>query len=415
MGSSVSLKCTLNREFVPADKKSIVYLAMDIWPPDGTMSPLGMSSAICLLIDRSGSMWGKKLNQAKEAAQRLIDQLQPGDSIGLITFSSKVEPVVEMDQIQSLDVSDLKNKIQKIKCGGGTELYRGLDTAFLQFVRSGSTSGEMVRRVILLSDGEPTDHMPDSHFIKLATEMGNAGISVMALGVGKEYNEDLLGDIAENSRGVWKHISDASDIPAIFTQQLEETRTVVRTSLRVSTHMEKDVEIKEIYKASPEVYSIDFKRTGDDDVKIALGDVKAGMRQMIVAKLAVPLKPEGPFTLGKVYVTDEPAVQSDIKVTYTKDENLFGAENDAFPRGAFLQAETQALTKKGLSGDTEALERARQQAETLARDQTLTRSGTFGKDMEGVVKILDKTNKGMTEEETKLAKQDMTQTRRWRE
>jgi hypothetical protein len=179
--------------------------------------------------------------------------------------------------------------------------------------------------------------------------------------------------------------------------------------------MEKDVEIKEIYKASPEVYSIDFKRTGDDDVKIALGDVKAGMRQMIVAKLAVPLKPEGPFTLGKVYVTDEPAVQSDIKVTYTKDENLFGAENDAFPRGAFLQAETQALTKKGLSGDTEALERARQQAETLARDQTLTRSGTFGKDMEGVVKILDKTNKGMTEEETKLAKQDMTQTRRWRE
>jgi len=415
MGSSVSLKCTLNREFVPADKKSIIYLAIEIWPPEGTMTPAGLPSAICLLIDRSGSMWGKKLNQAKEAAQRLIDQLQPSDSISLITFSSKVETVVEMDKIQALDVTELKRKIQKIKCGGGTELYRGLDTAFLQFIRLGITSSDLVKRVILLSDGEPTDHTPESHFIKLATEMGNAGISVMALGVGKEYNEDLLGDIAENSRGIWKHISDASDIPAIFTQQLEETRTVVRTSLRASIHLDKDVELKEIYKAAPEVYSITFNRDGNDEVKIALGDVKAGMRQMIVVKLAVPPKPEGLCSLGKIYVTDEPAVQSDITITYTKDEKRYSTENDAFPRGAFLQAETQTLTKKGLSGDTAALERARQQAETLMRDHTLTRSGTFGEDMAEVVKILDKSGKGLTEEEIKLAKQDMTQTRGWRE
>jgi Ca-activated chloride channel family protein len=414
MDNSISLMCMLNRDYLQSNKKSIVYLAINVVPPDQHTESEILSSAICLLIDRSGSMWGKKLDQAKTAAQRMVDQLQPGDSIGLITFSSKVEPVLELAPIQSLNVEDLKRKIQKIRCGGGTELYRGLDTAFLQFMRSGATSPDIVKRIILLSDGQPTDHTPDSHFIKLATEMGNAGISVMALGIGKEYNEDLMGDIAENSRGVWKHISNADDIPGIFTQQVEETRAVVRTSVRISVALDSEVEIKDIYKTAPNVYQIDYTRGHEGEINLALGDVRTGEQQMVVAKLTLPAKPDGTFHIGRAYVTDDQRNQVDINIVYTSDEAKWSMENNAFSRGAYMQAETQTLTKKGLSGDTEAMTQAKQQADTLARDPNLRKLSDLQDDVTAVRETISRTEKGMTEEETKLAKQDMTQKRRAR-
>ena len=414
MGSSVSFRCILNREYLKADEPAVIYLALDIMPPDESSTSEIMPSAICLLIDRSGSMLGRKLNQARAAAQKLVDQLQPGDSIGMLTFSSKVEPIIDLQQIQYLDIADFKKKIQKIRCGGGTELYRGLDAAYMQFMRSGNTTADVVKRVILLSDGEPTDHTPESHFSKLATEMGNAGISIMALGIGKEYNEDLMGEIAECSRGVWKHISDADDIPGIFTQQLEETRAVVRTSLRMSMNLESFVGIQDIYKQSPENYHIDFTRTPDGEIKLALGDIRSGERQMVVAKLELPARPEGQYLVGRVYLSDNPGEHADIYINYTADENKWSVESNSYPRGAFMQSETQALTRKGLSGDTTALEQARQRSETLARDPNLRRISALQDDITTVRATIARTSKGMSEEETKVAKHDLTQTRRAR-
>ena len=115
MGSSVSFRCILNREYLKADEPAVIYLALDIMPPDESSTSEIMPSAICLLIDRSGSMLGRKLNQARAAAQKLVDQLQPGDSIGMLTFSSKVEPIIDLQQIQYLDIADFKKKIQKIR------------------------------------------------------------------------------------------------------------------------------------------------------------------------------------------------------------------------------------------------------------------------------------------------------------
>lgn len=409
MGSSVSLKCTLNRVYVPAGKKSIVYLAMDIFPAENTSVHESLPSAICLLIDRSGSMWGKKLNQAKAAAKGLINQLQPGDAIGLVTFSSKIEVIAEMEQLQFFDITDLKKKVDKIRCGGGTELYHGLDNAYLQFIRTGRTEANLVKRVILLSDGQPTDHIPDSHFLKLADEMGRTGISIMALGIGKEYNENLLSDIAELSHGIWKHIADAEDMPAIFTEQLEETRAVVRISPVVNMQLDPEVEIKNMYKAAPEIYPInDQKPSASGEIILKPGDIRSGESQMLVARLSIPARPEGTYKLGRVQIVDEESTAQDVMIVYTADEKLWSMENDAFARGSFLKAETQTMARKGLSGDATALWQAEQQAETMVRDPNLSKIGTMKDDMSRVADLVRKSKQGLTEEETKAAKHDMT-------
>ena len=265
----------------------------------------------------------------------------------------------------------------------------------------------------MLSDGQPTDHTAESHFLKLADEMGNVGIAIMALGIGKEYNENLLGDIAEHSHGIWKHIADASDIPAIFTQQLEETKAVVRTAPVVVMQLDPGIEIKGVYKAAPDVYPItELSRTENGEVRILPGDTRLGETQILVLRLSLPPRKEGKFSLGKIRIEGEESPDQDIAVSYTNDENLWSIENDAFARGTFLKAETQAMTRKGLSGDSTALWKASQQAETMVRDPGLSKIPEMKDDMSKVVDIINKSKKGLTEEETKVAKHEMTQAKR---
>lgn len=412
MNSSISLNCMLNREYLAANKGAALFLALEILPPQVPEAGAGLPSAICLLIDRSGSMEGEKLDQAKAAACQLLDQLQPVDHVGMVTFASDIDKVASVEQIGSVNVSALKTKINKLNAKGTTELYRGLDTAYQQVLRTSKVATNLVKRVILLSDGQPTDNVQDTKYADLARRMRQTGISVITLGIGPDYNEGLLGSIAENSGGVWKHISSPQEIPNVFSRQLEETRTVIRTMPEILMHLSKDVEAKDVYKAMPDVYPVaNLKRSGSE-VRIPLSDIKAGEPQTLVVRLSVPPRPEGQVRLAKVQIAGELGGQVDIVATYTNDERLWGIENNAFPRGIFQAAETQVLVKKGLSGDETALKEAERRAGTLLRDSSLTKIRTIHETVVRANETILKAKTGMTQEETKVAKQGMTEIKR---
>ena len=412
MSNSISVKGTLNREYLPPNRESIVYLALDILPPDANQGGGAFPTAICLLIDRSGSMAGEKLNQAKAAAHQVLDQLQSTDYVGIVAFCGWIDKVADVKQVQSVDVAALKRKIADLEAEATTELYDGLETAYQQVVRAAKSTGDMVKRVILLSDGLPTDDVPITEYARLAREMRETGISVVTLGIGEEYDEDLLASIAEHSGGVWKHISSPSEIPAIFSQQLEEAKTVVHMMPEVLMHLSKGVELKEVYKAMPDVYRIGNLKQRGADVAIPLSDVRRGESQTLVAKLGVPPRPEGQCRLLKAQIANEPESLVDIIATYTSDQSLWGIENNAFPRGIYLTAETQVLTRAGLSGDQTALKQAEQRKDTILKDPNLTAIQTIHETVVKINETIAKSKVGLTEEETKIAKEGMTQIQR---
>lgn len=412
MNSSISLKCTLNREYLPANRGSAVFLAFDILPPQVLEAGAGLPSAICLLIDRSGSMEGEKLDQAKAAAYQLLGQLQPVDYVGMVTFAREIDKVASVEEVKSMDIPALKEKIKKLEAKGTTELYKGLETAYQQVLRTSKAVANLVKRVILLSDGQPTDDVPDTEYVKLTRRMREMGISVLTLGIGPDYNEDLLGTIAENSGGVWRHIASPREIPDIFSRQLQETKTVIHTMPEILMHLSRDVELKDIYKAMPEVYPVVNLKQSGAEVRVPLSDIKAGEAQTLAARLSAPPRPEGQCRLAKVQIAGDPGSQTDVIATYTNDERLWGIENNAFPRGVFLAAETQVLTRKGLSGDETALKQAEQKRETILKDPSLTKIRTIHDTVVKAGETIVKAKAGMTEEETKIAKQGMTEIRR---
>jgi Ca-activated chloride channel family protein len=413
VSGQISLKCTVNREFLPPDKRSIVYLAMDIVPPRDMDVAGALSSAICLLIDRSGSMKGKKIEQVREAASQLVDGFLPTDYIGMVTFSDGVEVISSFERVQSVDTFLLKGKIERLKAYGNTELYKGLETAYEQILQTGKTAGNVVKRIILLSDGQPTDKVPETEYVRLASRMREMGISILTLGVGKDYNEDLLAALATQSGGEWKHISSPSEISDVFSTQLAETRTVLHVLPDVIMHLSQDVELQEVFKAIPDVYTITNLKQNGLDFAIPLSDIKAGEPQTLAIKLSVPPGQEGTFKLATVEVEDLPGTQCDIIINYSKDERLLAIENNAFPRGIFATAKTQVLTRAGISDDT-ALKQAEDLTETILKDPNLSGITTIRAAAEKIGDTIDKAKAGLSEEETKEAKEDMTQTQIWR-
>jgi Ca-activated chloride channel family protein len=410
--STISLKATLNREHLSVDRSSVVFLAVEILPPQSMPDSRGMPAAICLLIDCSGSMKGKKIEYARDAAAQLVDRLQTDDYLGMVAFSDGVDIISGFEKVSDLDIILLKGKIQRMTASGNTEMYRGLGAAYEQIMQLSKTAGKVVRRVILLSDGKPTDKVPADEYARLAARMRQMGISIFTLGLGKDYNEDLLAGVAESSGGIWHHVASPADIPGLFGEQIDEARTVISALPKVSIHFEADVELEEIVNALPVVYPVTNFKWSAPDLSIPVGDIRAGVLQTLALKLRVPPDNRGSKRLATVRLQGQPGAECEVVVDYTTDDNLLSRENDVFPRGIFAAAQTQILTRIGISGDATALKQAERMRDTIIRDPDLTRIGVVRDAAENVGETILKAKSGMTNEETKIAKDGLTQIRR---
>ncbi|MBU7018479.1 MAG: VWA domain-containing protein, partial [Theionarchaea archaeon] len=387
-----------------------LFLKIDINPTGSTGESLPV--AVCLLIDRSGSMVGKKLRSAKEGACNLVVQLTDRDYCGVVTFESKVSIVIPGQFVRNPQF--FEDKIKEISLGGTTELYRGLEAAFE--VLQGSCEFEhglgSVRRIILLSDGQPTDDRFESEYRSLAQLMREMGISITALGIGKDYNEDLLSALAEESGGMWYHITSPDRIPVIFSKELDNMKTVVLSRPELILKLSQGVELDSIYKSSPDVHPISNIGRTNNEYRIPLMDIKAGEPQTITARLAVSQRPEGEWRIAQVTLMNgtQDTVRN-IIVKYTPDESLWN-ETDPYPRTLFAVTETQIKVKHGLSGDKTAFREAETQLKTLIRDREATRIKDIADRTVVLEEVLDKTRKAMSEEEKKVMKSDLTRVRR---
>ncbi|KYK35560.1 MAG: VWA domain-containing protein [Theionarchaea archaeon] len=409
MSGDVDMTCSLNRTYIPPNKGQKLFLKIEITPTMAVATE-SLPVNVCLLIDKSGSMAGKKLDNAKRGAIKLVNQLESKDYAGVVTFESKVDVVVPGQHVT--DSSMFESKIRHIKLGGTTEMYRGLKTAFAELRRPLQTyygaGKEPVRRIILLSDGQPTDGRSESEYRKLAREMREMGISITALGIGADYNEDLLSAIAEDSGGMWYHIASPDQIPDIFSGELTNMKTVVFSRPELVLKLSHGVELADIYKSKPDVHRISNVKQVNSEYKMPISDIKAGESQTIVARIGVPPRPEGECRVAKVEVKSGPFTKTEnVLVYYTSNEALWGDETDSYSRTLFAVTETQIKAKNGISGDRTALKQAETQLKTLIRDPEATRIKDIADRTVVLKEVLGKTAV-MSEEEKKKAKSDLT-------
>ncbi len=168
---------------------------------------------LLLVIDRSGSMAGPKMQAAKEAAIASAETLVEGDKVGVIAFDSEAHWVVEpVDATARGTVSDAISRLQP---GGETDVYAGMAMA----AERARGAKFPVRHVIVMTDGQT----PSAEFRKLVEGMAADGVTVSTVGIGDDFDGGLLANMAQWGRGRFYFTSRAEEIPRIFTL---ETRRV---------------------------------------------------------------------------------------------------------------------------------------------------------------------------------------------
>ena len=225
LDDSVRLRIDLDRTILPCDspERAIIKICLDglVRPRHRTRPPVNLA----LVIDRSGSMGGEKIEKAKEAALEMLRHLAADDIFSLVAFDTTVQTLVPAQAVG--DGRAIAQAIRGIEPGGSTALFAGVAQGAAE-VRRFIECGGATNRIILLSDGLANVGPSSPEDLgRLGTALMKEGISVTTVGLGLGFNEDLMTRLAQRSDGNTYFVESSADLPRIFTAELGDVLNVV--------------------------------------------------------------------------------------------------------------------------------------------------------------------------------------------
>jgi Ca-activated chloride channel family protein len=211
-------------------------------PAESYRSPVNLS----VVLDRSGSMSGAKIEKARQAACAALDKLEPDDFFSLVIYDNKTDVLIEPARAGSREHrAEWKSRIERIQPGGGTALYAGVQ-AGAALVRK-NLDAERVNRVILVSDGlANVGPSRTSDLVELGHTLRAQKLSVTTIGLGDDFNEDLMTGLAEASHANYYYVKDAEKLPGIFAEELGSASARVASGIRIRIEVPAGVCVREI-------------------------------------------------------------------------------------------------------------------------------------------------------------------------
>ncbi len=229
-GETLQLKLVPERGYVVKNLPQEVVIKIDLSAIADRQKVRRTPLNLAVVLDKSGSMTGAKLEKTKQAAMQLVDRLAPNDIFSLVIFSDRAQVLVPAQKVEDKDA--LKEKIQGIEAGGSTALYAGVKMGADQLGEF--LSSKYINRVILLSDGLANVGPSSTRELRrLGSDLAERGISVTTIGVGDDYNEDLMAGLAEASDANYYYVKDTEKLPEIFAKELGGLLTVAARDVRI--------------------------------------------------------------------------------------------------------------------------------------------------------------------------------------
>jgi Ca-activated chloride channel family protein len=359
---------------MPTSQQAYVLLEIG---PEGEGGSGNSPVNFCLVLDRSGSMAGEKLQQMKEAAKLVVERMSPRDVLSVIIFddSRQADLVIPAGPVE--DPIRLKQKLDQIEERGGTHMSTGLELGLRELERG--KRADRVSGMILLTDGQTWED--EQACRDLADRCRSLGfpIYVMGLGVDEESNWDprLLEEIAQRSGGEWKVIESPEEAVEIFEKTLVEVKGALATNARLTLRFVPGVAPRAVWRVSPLISRLDQQIIAAHDIQIFLGDIVKGSGQTILVDLALPPRPVGEYRLAQADVcydqpgagTNDQKAAIDLVVRFT--ENLVEAEQteahvmNIVERVVAHRLQTQALDEAAHGDMVKATQRLRAAATRL--------------------------------------------------
>jgi len=260
---------------------------------------------LCLILDHSGSMGGRPLKTVKQAAQQLVDRLNPDNRLSVVVFDQRAKVIVPNGAIS--DPRSIKRQIDKLHADGGTAINEGLRLGIEEL---GKGKKDTVSQAFLLTDGENEHGSNDKclKFAKLATEYN---LTLNTLGFGAHWNQDILEAIADAGGGTMAYIERPEQAVDEFGRLFDRIQSVGLTNAYLRLSLMPKVrlaELKPIAQVSPDAIELPVKSEGDLFL-VRLGDLMTGDPRVVLANLYISQLPLGSQTIAQVQIQyDDPAV-----------------------------------------------------------------------------------------------------------
>ncbi len=315
----VTCQVTLSRNTLrsqPGPQMLYVLFDVDARRPGPARQRLPLNLA--LVIDRSTSMKGARLDNVKMAAVDLVDYLAPDDRIAIISFSDRAR--VEIPSTPAHDKVALRSAIMGLMPGGGTEIYQGL-LAGLHEVGA-YPSNQYISYVILLTDGHT--YGDDEKIRNLASMARSQGIGIITMGIGEDWNDLLLDDVARLSGGLSEYISSPRQIRDVFMNRLNDLSNIVLRQVRLSCNLASYVKLHAAFRVQPYMEQIKPLSEKHQEVVLELGDLSEGQPQALLFEWIITSGEEqGDRRLGRIELqgiladSNEPIqIRRDVNTTF---------------------------------------------------------------------------------------------------
>jgi len=288
---AVSIRGTLDRTAVIAGGDGLVRMELVLGARRRGADPAArLPTDLLVVLDRSGSMNGQKIRDARAAIHHLISRLGPDDRFALVTFSSGADMPIPLAHATPDSRSAWARIVDGIYAGGGTYMSTGL-TLGLGSLEAARTAGRSPRAIVI-SDGLAAE--PPAVLRAQAARAVTGEYTLSAVGVGADFDENLMAALADAGTGNYYYLEDANELASVFGAEFETARETVASG--VSVTIEPGLGIAVVDAAG-----YPLERSGSA-ATFRPGTLFAGQQRHVWVTLRVPTNAETRHELGSVRV-----------------------------------------------------------------------------------------------------------------
>jgi Ca-activated chloride channel family protein len=248
---AIELNWLFSRSEVPKlNEPQMIYAKLDIKYNKTIEEFSTPPTHLCLVLDRSTSMKGDRLNSVRENLRQFISALRSKDLISIVIFNDKAEILIAPTTNANKQV--LFEKISSIKAAGGTEIYKGLK-AGIDLLWQGDIKTHLPT-LLLLTDGHT--YGDEENCVSLAKKAIEKNIKITALGFGNEWNDKFLDEITGITGGSAYYVRNLFDLPNFFQITLNSLSTTIAHNTNLEIRKNDDCQLKFIFRLEPEIFQL---------------------------------------------------------------------------------------------------------------------------------------------------------------
>lgn len=272
-----SFSCTIQhsrKSLLQLGEPQVHYMLLDIKPSEGIpffRPPIN----ICIVIDRSTSMRGPRLDQVRSATIKILEGLEENDRATIVAFSDRAELMVSADQAQ--DITTARARLSMLQAGGGTEIGQGISMGMDYLKQSYLRDG--VNHMILLTDGRT--YGDQDLCISQARKAADLGIVIHSLGIGSDWNDLLLDELSSRTGGSVLLLDSPTVIGSLLRKIFHNLERIVASRVALDGSIAQQLDLRSTFRLEPDPMPL------SDHFPLLLGQLPRDGRIRLLLELVI--------------------------------------------------------------------------------------------------------------------------------